>query len=146
MGSRATHNPNPMASSPTTRNNSPTGQQPYAQPQLGPAGYRQPQPYSQQPYGQPQAYGQQPYAATGQPYMQQGYGQAQMPMQPLNAQQLEQLVAPIALYPDPLVAQVVTASTYPAQVVDADHWRQARAMRLPNRLPPGPTRRVGTRA
>src|SRR5271170_5306965 len=46
-------------------------------------------------------------------------------MQPLNAQQLEQLVAPIALYPDPLVAQVLTASTYQAQVADADHWRQA---------------------
>jgi hypothetical protein len=47
------------------------------------------------------------------------------PAQPLNAQQLEQLVAPIALYPDPLVAQVLTASTYPAQVADADRWRQA---------------------
>ncbi len=32
---------------------------------------------------------------------------------------------PIALYPDPLVAQVLTASTYPAQVADADRWRQA---------------------
>ena len=57
--------------------------------------------------------------------MQQGYGQPQPQMQPLNAQQLEQLVAPIALYPDPLVAQVLTASTYPAQVADADRWRQA---------------------
>ncbi len=46
-------------------------------------------------------------------------------MQPLSADQLEQLVAPIALYPDPLIAQVLTASTYPAQVADADRWRQA---------------------
>jgi hypothetical protein len=45
--------------------------------------------------------------------------------QPLNAQQLEQLVAPIALYPDTLVAQMLTAATYPLQVVDADRWRQA---------------------
>jgi hypothetical protein len=100
------------------------GQPGYAQPQsYGQQPYAQQQPYGQQPYAQPQPYGQQPYGQ--QPYAQPGYGQAQMPVQPLNAQQLEQLVAPIALYPDPLVAQVVTASTYPAQVADADHWRQA---------------------
>ena len=52
------------------------------------------------------------------------YGQAPAPTQPLNAIQLEQLVAPIALYPDALVAQVLAASTYPGQVVDADHWLQ----------------------
>jgi Protein of unknown function (DUF3300) len=40
----------------------------------------------------------------------------------LNAVQLDQLVAPIALDPDPLVAQILTASTYPDQVGDADHW------------------------
>ena len=33
-------------------------------------------------------------------------------------------MAPIALYPDALVAQVLAASTYPDQVADADHWRQ----------------------
>ncbi len=36
--------------------------------------------------------------------------------------QLQQLVSPIALYPDSLVAQILTASTYPTQVVDADHF------------------------
>jgi Protein of unknown function (DUF3300) len=36
--------------------------------------------------------------------------------------QLQQLVAPIALYPDPLVAQILAASTYPAEVVEADRW------------------------
>ncbi len=60
-----------------------------------------------------------------QPYAQQGDGQAPAPVQPLNAVQLEQLVAPIALYPDTLVAEVLAASTYPAQVVEADRWRQA---------------------
>ncbi|HXW92808.1 MAG TPA: DUF3300 domain-containing protein, partial [Terriglobales bacterium] len=45
-------------------------------------------------------------------------------MQPLDAERLEQLVAPIALYPDTLVALVLTASTYPAQVAEADRWRQ----------------------
>jgi hypothetical protein len=42
-----------------------------------------------------------------------------------SADQLDQLVAPIALYPDPLVAQVLAAATYPTQVVEADRWRQA---------------------
>jgi hypothetical protein len=42
-----------------------------------------------------------------------------------TAQDLQQLVAPIALYPDALVAQVLAASTYPDQVVQADRWLQA---------------------
>jgi uncharacterized membrane protein YgcG len=42
-------------------------------------------------------------------------------------QQLQQLVAPIALYPDSLVAQILAASTYPDQVVEADRWVQANA-------------------
>jgi len=37
-------------------------------------------------------------------------------------QQLEQLVSPIALYPDLLVAQILAASTYPTQIVEADRW------------------------
>jgi hypothetical protein len=37
---------------------------------------------------------------------------------------LDQLVAPIALYPDALIAQVLGASTYPTQVVEADRWMQ----------------------
>lgn len=42
-----------------------------------------------------------------------------------SPQELQQLVAPIALYPDSLVAQILAASTYPAQVVEADRWLQA---------------------
>jgi hypothetical protein len=103
----------------------------YAQPQYGQ--YAQPQLYPQQRYAQPQPYGQQsypqqPYQASVQPYQQgyprQGYGQPQSGGQALNAAQLEQLVAPIALDPDTLVAQVLAASTYPAQVIDADRWLQ----------------------
>ncbi len=41
-----------------------------------------------------------------------------------TAEQLQQLVAPIALYPDELVAQILAAATYPAQVVEADRWLQ----------------------
>jgi hypothetical protein len=40
-------------------------------------------------------------------------------------EQLQQLVAPIALYPDSLVAQIMAASTFPEQVVEADRWLQA---------------------
>ena len=40
-------------------------------------------------------------------------------------EQLQQLVAPIALYPDSLVAQILAASTFPEQVVEADRWVQS---------------------
>ena len=40
----------------------------------------------------------------------------------LSRDQLEQLVAPVALYPDPLLAQILMASTYPLEVVEAARW------------------------
>ncbi|MFZ1099242.1 MAG: DUF3300 domain-containing protein, partial [Steroidobacteraceae bacterium] len=46
---------------------------------------------------------------------------------PQTPEQLQQLVAPIALYPDSLVAQILAASTFPEQVVLADRWVQAHA-------------------
>src|SRR5438105_7685251 len=47
-------------------------------------------------------------------------------MQPaqISPEHLQQLVAPIALYPDELVAQVLAASTYPTEVVEANRWLQ----------------------
>ena len=42
-----------------------------------------------------------------------------------SPQELQQLVAPIALYPDTLVAQILAASTYPTQIVEADRWMQS---------------------
>jgi hypothetical protein len=50
------------------------------------------------------------------------YGQQGAQGQALAAEQLDQLVAPIALYPDSLVAQVLAASTYPTQIVEANRW------------------------
>jgi hypothetical protein len=41
-----------------------------------------------------------------------------------TAAELQKLVAPIALYPDALVAQILAASTYPTQVVEAERWLQ----------------------
>lgn len=92
--------------------------------------------YGQQGYAQSQPYAQQPYPASGQTYPQDDE-QAQPPAQPLNAEQLEQLVAPIALYPDALVAQVLAAATYPAQVAGADHWRLAMGNASPGQIVDG---------
>ena len=40
----------------------------------------------------------------------------------LKPEQLDALVAPIALYPDALLANLLAASTYPLEVVQADRW------------------------
>jgi len=48
--------------------------------------------------------------------------QAGPPPQPLSPPQLEDLVAPIALYPDNLLSQILVASTYPLEVVEAQQW------------------------
>ncbi|MGO9337416.1 MAG: DUF3300 domain-containing protein [Terracidiphilus sp.] len=109
--------------------------------------YQQPYPvqqYAQQPQyaAQPQ-YDQQPYAnpganlGPGDPQYavpQQDYSQLQLAAQPFAAQQLEQLVAPIALYPDSLVAQILAASTYPAQVIAADNWLHAQGYASPDQI------------
>ena len=42
-------------------------------------------------------------------------------------EELQQLVAPIALYPDALVSQILAASTYPTEIVEADRWVQGHA-------------------
>ncbi len=43
---------------------------------------------------------------------------------PLSTNELQQLVAPIALYPDALVAQVFGAATFPDQIAYANDWLQ----------------------
>jgi hypothetical protein len=57
------------------------------------------------------------------------YGQGQAPPPPppgqaLTPDQLDDLVAPVALYPDPLISQVLVAATYPLEVVQAYQWLQ----------------------
>jgi len=42
--------------------------------------------------------------------------------QGFNTEQLDALLAPVALYPDALLTQVLMASTYPLQVVQAARW------------------------
>jgi hypothetical protein len=43
----------------------------------------------------------------------------------LKPEELDQLVAPIALYPDPLLAEVLMASAYPLDIVQAERWLQS---------------------
>jgi hypothetical protein len=94
-----------------------------------------PQQYPPQTQQYPQQYPQQAqqYPQQAQQYPQQYPAQApqppnaqqQAPQQPLMPpQQLDDLVAPIALYPDPLLGQLLAASTYPLEVVEAGQWMQ----------------------
>lgn len=87
----------------------PPQQQPYPQQQYPP---------QQQQYPQQQYPAQQGYPPNGYP-PQAAYSQ-QPPLQ--SPQQLDQLVGPIALYPDGLLAQVLTAATYSNEIVDAATW------------------------
>ena len=51
---------------------------------------------------------------------------AAAPTQPLlKAPELDQLVAPIALHPDPLLSEILIAATYPLEVVQADRWAKS---------------------
>jgi Protein of unknown function (DUF3300) len=120
----------------------PANQQPAnaSQPYAGQYAPNQQPTYAPQPYALPN---QQPNPAYDQNYAPPNYAQpdyAQQPQarapiqQPLSPDQLEQLVAPIALYPDTLVAQILAAATYPAQVVGADHWLQAQGYASPDQV------------
>jgi hypothetical protein len=46
------------------------------------------------------------------------------PVEQQTPEELQQLVAPIALYPDALVSQILAGSTYPTEIVEADRWVQ----------------------
>ncbi len=50
------------------------------------------------------------------------YSQESQAPKPFKAEELEQILAPIALYPDSLLTQVLMASTYPLELVQADRW------------------------
>ncbi len=44
-----------------------------------------------------------------------------------SQQELDELLAPVALYPDALLAQVLMAATYPLEIVEAARWQKANA-------------------
>ena len=60
------------------------------------------------------------------PFTAQGQGTSQQPapsdQQLLKPEELDALVAPIALYPDALLSQILMASTYPLEVIEAERW------------------------
>jgi hypothetical protein len=60
---------------------------------------------------------------VGEGFAYQGGQSPQPPQAALQSpEQLQQLVAPIALYPDALIAQILPAATYPDQIVEAGNW------------------------
>lgn len=51
-----------------------------------------------------------------------------------TAEQLQRLVAPIALYPDPIVASILAASSYPQEIEDANNWLAPRRNLSPEEI------------
>ena len=52
----------------------------------------------------------------------------------MSARQLDDLVAPIALYPDPVVGEVLAASTYPIEIAEAEQWLRDHPKWKPSKL------------
>jgi len=105
-------------------------QNPPPTPPQYPQGPPQSQTPPQQPYPQQQQYPQYPQAQPQYPpsqgYPPQGYPAANQPPI-LPPQQLDQMVASIALYPDGLLAHVLTAATFPQQIPEAAGWANQHA-------------------
>jgi hypothetical protein len=53
------------------------------------------------------------------------FAQDQPTSRRFRPEELDQMLAPIALYPDSLLAQILMAATYPLEVVQADRWAKA---------------------
>src|SRR5271165_3915239 len=53
------------------------------------------------------------------------FAMQEAPQAAYSASQIDELVSPIALYPDALVAQILAGSTFPDQIVQANTWLQA---------------------
>lgn len=108
--------------------------------QYAPNPYPQQAPADGQRYGAPQS---EPAPAYGQPPQQafdgfdQGGTPPYQPNRALSPDQLEQLVAPVALYPDNLLSMILAASTYPAQVSAADQWVHMQGGASPDQIAAG---------
>jgi hypothetical protein len=74
----------------------------------------------------PLAFAQQP-PPTAPPAKTSSTGQTTPSGKTFSQQDLDELLAPVALYPDALLAQVLMASTYPIEVVEAARWQKANA-------------------
>lgn len=142
----AAQSPTPIPNWTTQQPGTTSGQYAPNQYSQQPPAYQQPPDYGQQ-YGQP-PYQQPPY---GQDYGQQeafgapdqGYNPPYQPNRALSPDQLEQLVAPIALYPDNLLSMILAASTYPAQVSAADQWLHMQGGVPPEQIAAGANAQAG---
>jgi hypothetical protein len=105
----------------------PADNQPYPSQSQQPYPQQNQQPYPQQNQQPYPAGNQQPYPQQGQPYPPAAPDPGQQPPPPMSPQQLDHLVNRIALYPDPLLAQTLTASTYWDQIPDAAAWANQHA-------------------
>jgi hypothetical protein len=97
--------------------------------------------YASEPYAQ--VAGTQEASAGQDAFVQADRSAAQPPTQAAQqtSEQVQQLVAPIALYPDPLVAQILAAATYPSEVVEAWRWMRQSGLKgidLANAVDPQP--------
>jgi hypothetical protein len=68
-------------------------------------------------------------------------GQYSVPGYAVSQQELDAILAPIALYPDALLAQILMASTYPGEVAEAARWSRA----IPGVAPQDAVRSVANR-
>ena len=84
------------------------------------------------------------------PFAAQAQGTSQQPapsdQQLLKPEELDALLAPIALYPDALLAQILMASTYPLEVIEAERWSPPTRISRATRWKPRSARRAGTTA
>jgi hypothetical protein len=74
---------------------------------------------SQQPTAPPQ---QQGPGSSQRSSQQQAAGSTEPTAAKIPPDQMDSLVAPIALYPDPMLAQVLAASTYPLEIIQLQQW------------------------
>ncbi|WP_162601690.1 DUF3300 domain-containing protein [Occallatibacter savannae] len=117
----------------------------YEQPPDYPQQNEQPQ-YQQAPSDQQQyAYAPAPDPNSDQTWgvPDQGPAPNYQPQQALTPDRLEQLLAPIALYPDNLVSMVLAASTYPAEVSSADQWLHMQGGAPPEQIAAGANAQTG---
>ncbi|SMB28724.1 conserved exported protein of unknown function [Sterolibacterium denitrificans] len=66
-----------------------------------------------------------PVFTAGASLAQTGAAQEQVAPRPYTQAELDQMLAPVALYPDALLSQVLMAATYPLDVVEASQWSRS---------------------
>lgn len=113
---------------------SPQQQSPPPPPPAAQQQYPQQSPPQQENAPANQPYPEQQAPPPRQPYPNQQAPTTNAPYQTETPEQLQQLVAPIALYPDSLVASILAASTFPEQIREAYGWLAPRRSFTPQQI------------